>query len=219
MNLTVFILLSLALVTLAKPSVDFDFYAFASEWAGTTCSHEKCVSPYDSDASSTFWNIHGLWPSDGSDNPSYCTDEKFDPSAIASLKTELMEYWSGLYSSADDFHGHEWSKHGTCSNMNQLDFFSTVLQVAKSVDMYNVLSKNNITPGNSYTCEQIADVIRTTFGVNKFELSEKHGKIASYMLCVGKDLKMQDCPNSNICSGQVEYPTFVPSKREFLHRI
>jgi ribonuclease T2 len=186
----------------------FDFYVFATEWTGSVCSTNSCTKEYDAGVAMNFWNIHGLWPSDGHMSVNYCSDEKFDPSQINSLKNDLAAYWSGLYSSADSFHGHEWEKHGTCSGMTQSDYFSTVMKLAKDLDVYGALQRHNILPGTqTYTCAQISNAIQQSFGVTNFALQATSGYITQLSLCITKDLKVENCPTQQkICSGTVKYP-------------
>jgi len=185
---------------------DFDFYVFASEWTGSVCSTNKCTNAYDAGAATNFWNIHGLWPSDGSMNVNYCTDEKFDPTQIAGQKDLLATYWSGLYSSADSFHGHEWEKHGTCSGMDQATYFSTVVKLAKVFDIYSTLQRNGIIPGGVYDCAEVADIIKEEYGVNIITLNSASGYLTELYLCVDKQFRPRDCASGKICKGNVKYP-------------
>ena len=55
---------------------------------------------------------------------------------MEAIRSELDQYWptcaaAGGYTNNVDFWTHEWSKHGTCSGMSQIDFFSTALSLAK----------------------------------------------------------------------------------------
>jgi len=198
-------------------SADFNFYVFSCEWAGSVCETNNCNQ--DEGVSETFWNIHGLWPSDGTLNPSYCTNEKFDPDQLQSLDGKLTKYWNGLYSSADAFHSHEWTKHGTCSKMNQLEFFSTVLKLAQTLDIYSALSKHGITPGASYECNQISQVIKQEYGIEAFNITVDHGHLSSIEMCVDLDLNLRDCPKETtptVCKGHVNYPHFN-SKKTLIH--
>jgi len=187
---------------------DFNFYVFASEWAGSVCHTNACDKADDQGVKLDFWNIHGLWPSDGKMDVNYCSDEKFNPSQISSIKTDLASYWSGLYSSADSFHGHEWEKHGTCSGMSQIDYFSAVIKVAKQLNVYGALQRNNIIPGpQTYTCDQVAKAIQKEYGVTSFTLQATSGYLTALSLCVNKDFQVQNCPQGQkICSGSVKYP-------------
>ena len=203
-------LLSIILAAQAQPS-DFEFYVFACEWAGSVCETENCSD--DEGASTQFWNIHGLWPSDGNEGLSYCSNEQFNPELLSDLSDQLAEYWSGLYSSANSFHSHEWSKHGTCSGMDQKTFFSTVLNLAQNLAIYNVLENAGITPGSSYECSEVANAITSQFSVDSFSIQADGGYLSAIQLCLDKNLNVIDCPSGSsddVCSGTVQYPQFNP---------
>jgi len=193
--------------TQAQAKKDFDFYVFASEWAGSVCTTNSCTSAYDEGVVHDFWNIHGLWPSDGKMGVNYCSDEKFNPSLLSSIKSDLAGYWSGLYSSADSFHGHEWEKHGTCSGMSQIDYFTTTIKLARELDVFGALQRHNIIPGTqTYSCDQVAKAIQQTYGITKFSLSNPSKYLTELQLCVNKDFQVQDCPKAKICNGEIKYP-------------
>jgi len=202
------LLVAIFLISIQAKSTDFSFYVYASEWAGSVCKTNDCNQ--DEGVSTTFWNIHGLWPSDGTMNPNYCTEEKFDATQIKDLKEDLAKYWNGLYSSADAFHAHEWEKHGTCSKMSQYDFFSAVLKVAESLDVYGTLVKHGVSPGKSVDCTEVAQIIQQEYGVQSFTLTaDNKGNLASLELCVDLDFKVRDCPKAQICKGSHNYPSFT----------
>jgi len=190
----------------AQGSKDFSFYVFTSEWAGSICSTNTCNSPHSKGVSKTFWNIHGLWPSDGKMGINYCSNEKFDLKKISHLKTDLASYWSGLYSSADSFHSHEWEKHGTCSKMSQADYFSTAIRIGKNINVYSILQRNNIVPGGVYSCQAVANALKQHLKVSTFTLQATGGYLTALKLCVGKNLQLQNCPSGNICKGTIKYP-------------
>jgi len=193
----------------------FSFYVFACEWAGSVCKENSCGD--DKGASTNFWNVHGLWPSDGSEDLNYCTDEKFDPTQITKLQDQLTQFWNGLYSSADAFHEHEWTKHGTCANMKQEKFFSTVLELAQKLDVYSALEKNGIVPGKTYSCSDFERAIKQEYGIESFSIASNDGYIGEIDMCVGTDLHPKDCPmKSKICSGQVHYPDFTDMRKPLL---
>ena len=198
--------LAIFLVSLLCISIkcqDFSFYVFASEWTGTICSLNTC----NEFGAQNFWNIHGLWPSDGNRSLQYCSDAPFNTSLISSLQSELLQYWNGLYASDDTFHAHEWQKHGTCSGLNEEEYFSTVLQVALHLDIYGTLAENGIVPGDSaYYCEDIARALTNKYGVKSFTIGEQNGYLTEIEMCLDRNLNPQDCPTSSICDNTVKYP-------------
>ena len=65
--------------------------------------------------------------------PSMCTTEAFDPNVIDELGRERFEkHWPNVKSPPnspdhDEFWTHEWTKHGTCSGLSQVDYFASAL--------------------------------------------------------------------------------------------
>lgn len=77
---------------------------------------------------SSTWTLHGLWPEWGQN----CAGDAFDVSQISSIKSQMEKYWLSCpeYSdSNEEFWSHEWSKHGTCTTMSQLDYFTEGLNL------------------------------------------------------------------------------------------
>lgn len=117
---------------------DFDFYVMSMSFQPEFCYSKRkernpgCLEPLP------FWKanltIHGLWPenTDGS-WPASCTTEPLNHDTLAPIIQELEHYWPNVRALKPtaahfwDFWQHEWSKHGTCSGLSQLDYFTAVL--------------------------------------------------------------------------------------------
>lgn len=183
-----------------EASKDYDNYAFALEWAGTVCQFKNCV---DDRSIAGYWNIHGLWPdANNGHHPFYCTKTGLDwVNLPQSLQTDIPLFWSGLYSSQQQFLDHEWTKHGTCwrpdyGNMNNMpasikpivekarsakqsssNFINLVIELSKNVyAVHDILAAGGVTPSSSqkYTLDTINLAISTGFGkgnVNKFKIN------------------------------------------------
>lgn len=79
------------------------------------------------DGSST-WTIHGLWPQWDDD----CSGEDFDIDKLDSIRDRLDQDWYSCpeyHDSNTKFWQHEWEKHGTCTGMSQVDYFSKGLNL------------------------------------------------------------------------------------------
>lgn len=186
------VILTLLLISSPSLSTSYDYYSFALEWSGTVCKFHKC--DFDRSYAKTF-NLHGLWPSrNNGHHPFYCSQTKFDFSSLSnSLRSNLNLYWSGLYSSQQEFLDHEWSKHGTCWNKNYgdlsrvpegidswltvarshsnqvpADFLNTAVMLSKKVyNIYDALHKYEIEPSDekTYAREQISKAFKLAYGV------------------------------------------------------
>ena len=179
---------------------DYDYYAFALEWAGTVCKFKNCVEDHSAAAT---WNLHGLWPNaNNGQHPFMCTNVPTDWDNLPqNLVSTLGLYWSGLYSSQQTFLDHEWTKHGTCwrtdygnitampssvqslaqsarnNKQNSADYFRLVVALSKNVyRIYEILVSGGITPSNTdkYTYAQIKAAMDKGFGggkVTKFKVN------------------------------------------------
>lgn len=123
-------------------STAFDMFVFAYSWTpefcyGETNSWPGCENPED------FWKthftLHGLWPQYSAGGyPSTCTNEAFDPNTPITIGMDTMtEYWPNVQSAVgdsdyDSFWEHEWSKHGTCTGLSQIDYFSASLALIQT---------------------------------------------------------------------------------------
>lgn len=95
-------------------------------------------------APQSFWRshltLHGLWPElSGSAPPSFCSGEAFDADKIErelGIDT-LHQYWPDVkFSEASpqyaDFWKHEWTRHGTCSGLKQIDYFTHAINLERN---------------------------------------------------------------------------------------
>eukprot|EP00933_Yihiella_yeosuensis_P080362 TRINITY_DN9376_c0_g1_i1.p1 TRINITY_DN9376_c0_g1~~TRINITY_DN9376_c0_g1_i1.p1 ORF type:complete len:193 (-),score=38.18 TRINITY_DN9376_c0_g1_i1:102-617(-) len=74
------------------------------------------------------WSIHGLWAQwqNGCDGP------EFDFDKLSSIRDELESVWFSCEGEkSETFWAHEWQKHGTCSGLDQLDYFKKAIQLFK----------------------------------------------------------------------------------------
>jgi len=123
---------------------DAILYVYAYSWTPGFCYNQNypgCLAPQE--YWKTNFTIHGLWPqySDSSYSedgyPSYCSSEAFDSNIINEIGYNTMtEKWPNVQSVPEDadydsFWDHEWSKHGTCSELSQLDYFDAALNLTE----------------------------------------------------------------------------------------
>lgn len=143
-----------------------DMYVFAYIWEPESCyenpSWSQCNHPQK------FWEanfvIHGLWPQYSTGGyPSTCTDEQFDNNVIDIIGIDTMnKYWPNVKSNVTDpdynsFWQHEWTKHGTCSPLTQIEYFNTTINLSKIFGTLDIIAKNI---GKQVSAQQI----RSAFG-------------------------------------------------------
>lgn len=88
--------------------------------------------------SSDIFTIHGLWPNE-INYPEFCSKEKFNIDEIQPVLNEMNTFWKSCYENNTLFWTHEWSKHGTCTKMTQLNYFN------KTINLYHNAITNNYT--------------------------------------------------------------------------
>lgn len=193
--------LLLALVLMSSTAYalkSYDYLLLATEWQGTVCKFKVCGE--DTSADGVF-NLHGLWPNaNNGKHPFTCSKVKLGMSSLpGDLKTDLVNYWSGLYSSQEDFLNHEWEKHGTCwrsdygniqsmpdlvrEHVSKARSASTqqpepYMRIAttlssKTYNLYSILEKGGIFPtdSDSYNLEQVYSTISESLGVDNFQIN------------------------------------------------
>jgi ribonuclease I len=143
-----------------------DMYVFAYIWEPESCyenpTWSQCNSPQ------IFWGtnfvIHGLWPQYSSGGyPSTCTNEPFDNNVIDIIGLDTMnKYWPNVKSNVtapdyNSFWQHEWTKHGTCSPLTQIEYFNSTIYLSKTFGTPTIITAN---VGNTVS----ADYIRSAFG-------------------------------------------------------
>jgi ribonuclease T2 len=198
------------LIILVCKAQNYTYYVFASEWTGTVCFQNNCTNAEGIDQK--WFNIHGFWPTNSTGNgPSDCTNVEFNQEELSDQTEDNMEaYWSGLYSSAQAFHSHEWSKHGTCwvdtiGNNNQDDYFSNAISIALDLNVYQVLADAGIVPRTlAYTLSQVEEALETAFGETSIQCADD--MIQTINVCLDLDYKPMNCPNVSISTGNNCYP-------------
>lgn len=101
--------------------------------------------------------------------PSSCTTESLDPALLTDLSDDLSSKWPNVKSMSGSGHAsfwdHEWSKHGTCSGLDQRSYFASALGL--------------LLPTPSVVKEKYGSV------VSRGELISGYGIVASFGVGVG----------------------------------
>ncbi|KAI8527704.1 hypothetical protein RHMOL_Rhmol12G0095600 [Rhododendron molle] len=168
------VLQCLAVVCLSQ---SFDFFYFVQQWPGSYCdTRQSCCYPETGKPDEDF-GIHGLWPNynDGT-YPSSCDRSNyFDESKISDLLSRLEKDWPTLACPSGDgikFWGHEWNKHGTCSEslLDQHSYFQKALDLKAKANLLQALQTAGIRPadGKYHSLESIKEAIEQALGVATF---------------------------------------------------
>lgn len=110
----------------------------------------------------TTYGIHGLWPQyDNNTYPSYCNSDVYRD-VTGKLLEDMTTNWNVDCAepvvSDQYFWSHEWSKHGSCVNvqtgMNETTYFFKALELFSKLD------------NNTWTCGQTTDCIVACYDLN-----------------------------------------------------
>lgn len=202
---------------------DFDFFYFVQQWPGSYCNTRRsCCYPTTGKPEADF-GIHGLWPNYNSGAyPSNCDpDSPFQFSAIADLIDSMRKEWPTLACPSSDgnhFWGHEWEKHGTCSEslLDQHAYFESALSLKKKTNLLQILKSAGIKPdGGYYSGSEIKDAIAAATGfVPGIDCSVDEAgnkQLNQIYMCVDTSATdLIECPifPRGRCSDQIEFPPF-----------
>lgn len=85
------------------------------------------------------FTIHGLWPQyDAGHWPQFCTEQPFDLERLKSILPALHKEWHSLRGPDEHFWEHEWLKHGTCTGMTEVDYFTKSLECYEKAKAHGV---------------------------------------------------------------------------------
>ncbi|WOG88843.1 hypothetical protein DCAR_0208078 [Daucus carota subsp. sativus] len=194
-------LLMIQCLTVVCFSQDFDFFYFVQQWPGSYCDlKQSCCYPSTGKPASDF-GIHGLWPNyqDGSYPQNCDPDAPLDPSKISDLKGNMQKEWPTLACPSGDgltFWGHEWTKHGTCSEsvLDQHDYFATTLHLKDQVNLLQSLERTGYTPFIECNVD-----------------ASGNSQLYQVYLCLDNSAsKLIECPvfPHGKCGAQIQFPTF-----------
>ncbi|XP_071690841.1 extracellular ribonuclease LE-like [Rutidosis leptorrhynchoides] len=215
--------LTLHSLIVLSASQDFDFFYLVQQWPGSYCDTQQgCCYPKTGKPAANF-GIHGLWPNrnDGS-YPSNCdSSNPFDASKISDLTNQMQSDWPTLACPSNDgltFWGHEWDKHGTCSEsvLDQHAYFSTALKLKTQIDLLNALQSEGIQAnGEKYSLSDIKDAIKGASGYTPWiecnNDSSGNSQLYQIYLCVDSSASgFIECPvfPHGSCASSVEFPSF-----------
>lgn len=112
----------LAASLLAAPGV-----AEVCNYPGGDCYELRMQKCKEGSTTETF-TLHGLWPQWGNT----CGGAAFDMDLLAPIMSEMEAKWMSCPEDGGHnakFWAHEWTKHGTCTGMDQLTYFKKGLSL------------------------------------------------------------------------------------------
>ncbi|XP_076935693.1 ribonuclease 1-like [Bidens hawaiensis] len=216
-------LLTLHYLLVLSASQDFDFFYLVQQWPGSYCdTNSSCCYPTTGKPKAEF-GIHGLWPNwNNGSYPSDCdSSNPFDASEISDLMSQMESEWPTLSCPSNDglkFWGHEWNKHGTCSEsvLDQHEYFSTTLNLKTEINLLGALEDAGIHPnGSEYSLTSIRDAIKVASGYTPYiecnKDSSGNSQLYQIYLCVDSlGSCFIECPfvPGERCGASTKFPSF-----------
>ncbi|GFP86201.1 intracellular ribonuclease lx [Phtheirospermum japonicum] len=213
-----FVLQCLSILACSK---EFDFFYFVQQLPAAFCaSRHGCCNPTTGKPGDDF-GIHGLWPNYNAGGwPQNCDSQShLNKTKISDLMARMQEDWPTLACPSADgmkFWGHEWGKHGTCSSLDQYNYFKAGLDLKNKSNLLQALKNAGIHPGNHYSLQSIKQAIEDSIGHEPYiecnlDHAGKHELFQVY-LCVDKSAsEFINCPilpHGRGCGSTIEFPSF-----------
>ncbi|KAF6999952.1 hypothetical protein CFC21_015920 [Triticum aestivum] len=233
MRLQICSLAVLLLPLLLASATDFDFFYHVQQWPGSFCDTTGgCCFPGNVKPAADF-GIHGLWPNyaacrpAGDTNrtrcwPDFCNaGDTFNPSLISDLRSDMDRNWGTLSCRSNDstaFWSHEWSRHGTCSNMDQHAYFLAALRYKARFNLTRILLDAGIAPSEERTyCvgsirDAIGEATGSAPGIECNRNARNETQLYQVYQCVDLagtgPVPCPAVPMQSRCTDQVKFPAF-----------
>ncbi|BCH33773.1 ribonuclease [Mesorhizobium sp. L-8-10] len=168
----------------------FDFYLLSLSWSPSYCEAEgqeanrqQCGSdrPYG-------FVVHGLWPQFEQGFPENCATGEPD------LASQTVRRFYELMPSAGLIR-HQWRKHGTCSGLDQRDYFATLRaahdKVAVPEEFRSLDAYRTVAPGAVEDAFRRANPMLPAQGIT-IACDERY--LREVRICLTKELAFRPCP-------------------------
>ena len=168
---------------------DFDYYVMSLSWSAGWCAAtgDARRDPQCEAGRGLTFVLHGLWPQDEAGYPSYCRTGQRDPSRGESGAMADIMGGAGLAF-------YQWKKHGRCSGLSALDYYSLGRQAYEKIVIPPVFAKM------SKTLKMPASVIEGAFlesnpGLARDQITVtcRDGAIQEVRVCLTPDLSPRRC--------------------------
>ena len=167
----------------------FDYYVLALSWSPSWCAlegdrrgSEQCDAALDHG-----FVVHGLWPQYEHGWPSNCTTSERDPSR---RQTRDMADIMGSSGSA----WHQWKKHGRCSGLSALDYFSHLRAAFASIKRPSVLRQISAPLDIPPSVIEAAFLeVNPGMSPDGVTITCKSGLIMEARICMTRELELRQC--------------------------
>ena len=187
----------------AQVRARFDYYLLSLSWAPEFCaqSGEAAANPREcAPGLRTRFIVHGLWPeSNEGKSPESCGPAK---TVSKGLVNDLMAYMP-----SPALIQYEWAAHGTCSGLNQDEYFTKVLLARAAVQIPVQLTSIGATETESPAqIETQFAGANPSFPKGAIRTACRDGALTEVRVCLDKELKARACTAS---AGECTAPTLT----------
>jgi ribonuclease T2 len=167
---------------------DFDYYVLSLSWSPAYCAtHPK--DEQQCGAQRYGLVLHGLWPQYARGGfPETCATE-------ATLDEDARTYANGIFPS-EKLVVHEWNKHGTCSGLDAMSYFTESERARNSISV-----PERLEPGTrvlNATAQEIMRMIRDSNPGLTSSMLTVHcagPQLSEVRVCLSRSLDPQECGN------------------------
>lgn len=173
----------------------YDFLVLALTWSPSYCeiegedaNRQQCANGRD-----LGFVVHGLWPQFESGWPEYCQGNGPNrvPNALVRQYLDLMPS-AGLM-------GHQWRKHGSCTGLDQDDYFRLVRAARERIaipDRFGSLPQDIAVSPEKVETEFVA--ANPGMRADGIAVSCERRHLSEVRICLNNDLEFRSCPEIDV---------------------
>lgn len=199
-----------------KNPQNFDFYVLSLSWSPNYCSRAQSNSGefrsrdlQQCSVSRQYGFVaHGLWPQFENGFPQSCSH----PASGDAVPRHILTMLQNIMPAAGLIR-HQWRKHGTCSGLNQQEYFSTLLDAYQRIKIPPAL--RSLTTARSVNPQLIEKAFITAnpgMLANGIAVTCKQRQLEEVRICMTSDLKFRSCPQVDAKDCRSRTITLLPNQ-------
>jgi ribonuclease T2 len=165
----------------------FDFYVLSLSWSPSFCATPAGPHSPECGARPFAFVVHGLWPQYERGFPESC--QVPPPRLARTIVDEMLDLMP-----APKLVYHEWDKHGTCSGLDQRDYFDAVRKARAAVKIPGRFDRPqqplNVAPGEIVDAFVAANQGLGSAGI-AIDCDRKY--LREIRVCMTRDLQFREC--------------------------
>lgn len=131
----------------------------------------------------TRYTIHGCWPSRSDSWPEFCPGPRFNETQLLPLEPRLERDWPNAWGSSLALHKHEYLRHGTCSGLPEVEYFSRCLEAYERYDLNRLVRASREPPDGALVARLFQEEYGKALRFDRWKVS----------FCLSKDWDLIDC--------------------------